>query len=286
MIKTFFDEQTATFTYIVADSQTKKAAVIDSVLNFEYESGQFSTTSADHVLTYLNKNDFELEWILETHIHADHITAAHYLKEKTNAKIGIGSKITDVIAYWAPVFDMQSDVSPHDHAFDVLFSDQDTFKIGTLLVEVLHTPGHTPACVCYKIDNAVFVGDTIFAPNIGTARTDFPGGSAYDLYESCQRILKMPDDMIMYVGHDYPTSDRPLQSAFTILEQKKENILLKEGIAIDDYVTMRHQRDHGKKVPRLLLPAIQMNIRCGALPAPHQNGKTYLNIPVTIPKNV
>lgn len=279
-IKTFFDQDTATFTHIVNDMSTKKCAIIDSVLNYDQYSGRTNTKSADQVISYITEQNLSVEWIIDTHIHADHITASHYLKEKLGGKIGIGSKIKNVLALWVPIFNTAKDTNLDASQFDQLFEDNEVFKLGTVDVKVMHTPGHTPACASYLIEDAVFVGDTIFMPDIGSARTDFPGGSAAALYDSAQRILSLPDETRIFMCHDYPPEGRDVGWISTVKDEKEKNVLLHDGITKEQYITVRNKRDEGKAVPKLLLPSIQANLRAGTFGAPENNDVMYIKIPV------
>lgn len=278
--KTFFDKETATFTHIVVDIATKKTAIIDSVMNYDQYSGRSSTSSADAVIEYVKSQNLIVEWILETHIHADHITASRYLKDKLGGKIGIGSKIKDVINLWVPIFNSFKDTKLDGSQFDCLFDDNEIFKLGEIDVKVIHTPGHTPACSSYIIDNSIFVGDTIFMPDIGTARTDFPGGSAATLYDSVRKILNLPDDTKIYLCHDYPPEGRDVEYLTNVKEQKEKNILINQNISKDEYVALRNKRDECKNVPKLLLPSIQANLRAGNFGEPEENGVCYIKIPI------
>lgn len=279
-IKTFFDEDTATFTHIVTDLTTKNTAIIDSVLDYDQYSGRTNTKSADKVISYINEQKFTVEWILDTHIHADHITASHYLKEQLGGKIGIGSRIKDVLALWVPIFNTEKDTDLYGRQFDHLFEDGEIFKLGNVDVKVMHTPGHTPACVSYLIEDSIFVGDTIFMPDIGTARTDFPGGSASAMYESTHKILSLPDKTKIFMCHDYPPEGREISFVTTVKEQKEKNILIHAGISKEEYVKTRNKRDEGKAVPKLLLPSIQANLRNGTFGAPEKNNIRYIKIPI------
>jgi len=279
-IKTFFDNDTATFTYVVSDNGTKKAAVIDTVLNYDQYSGRTHTKSADDVITYIQNNTLQLNWILETHIHADHLTAAPYIRQKLGGKIGIGAKIKDVLAFWVPLFNTHSDTPLDASQFDHLFEDNEIIQLGDVSIQILHTPGHTPACVSYWIEDALFVGDTIFMPDLGTARTDFPGGSAATLYDSIQRILALDEATQIFVGHDYPPPGRELSSNTTVKEQREKNVLVHKGISKDQYVEKRNARDKDKPVPKLLLPSIQVNLRAGCFGNPESNGTQYIKVPL------
>ncbi len=279
-IKTFFDSDTSTFTHIVSDPNTGKAAIIDSVLNYDQYSGRTSTRSADALIAYIKEHQLSVAWILDTHIHADHITASRYLKEKLGAKIGIGAKIKDVLALWIPIFNTSRDTNLDASQFDHLFEDGECFKLGDLEVKVIHTPGHTPACASYLIGDVVFVGDTLFMPDLGTARTDFPGGSAAIMYDSVKKILDLPEETKIFMCHDYPPEGRDPMWISTVKEEKEKNVLLHTGISKDEYVTVRNKRDEGKAVPKLLLPSIQANLRAGAFGLPEDNDVKYIKIPI------
>lgn len=279
-IKTFFDTDTATFTHIVSDPSTQKCAIIDSVLDYDQYSGRTKTKSADQVIAYINEQNLSVEWILDTHIHADHITASHYLKEKLGGKIGIGAKIKEVLALWVPIFNTNNDTNLDASQFDHLFEDGEIFKLGNLDVKVIHTPGHTPACSSYLIEDAIFVGDTIFMPDIGTARTDFPGGSAATLYDSAKKILSLQDSTRIFMCHDYPPEGRNLAWITTVKEQKEKNILIHDSISKEEYIALRNKRDEGKAVPKLLLPSIQANLRAGTFGLPEDNNVRYIKIPI------
>lgn len=279
-IQTFFDKDTATLTHIVSDIKTKKAAIIDPVLNYDLYSGTSHTQSADKIIAYINEHNLELHWILETHIHADHLTASHYLREKLGGKIGIGLRIQDVLKLWVPIFNTSNDTPIDGSQFDCLFEDNESISLGATSIKILYTPGHTPACASYLIDNVIFVGDTLFMPDVGTARTDFPGGSAQTLYDSIQRILSLPENTRIYFCHDYPPADREVCYFSTVKEQKEKNILIKSSISKAEYITARNQRDQGKPVPHLLLPSIQVNLRAGTFGKSESNGVQYIKIPI------
>jgi glyoxylase-like metal-dependent hydrolase (beta-lactamase superfamily II) len=279
-IKTFFDQDTATFTHIASDPSTRNCAIIDSVLNYDQYSGRTNTKSADLVIAYVEQNQLSVEWILDTHIHADHITASNYLKEKLGGKIGISAKIKAVLALWVPIFNIGKDTKLDASQFDHLFVDGEVFKLGNIDVKVIHTPGHTPACSSYLIEDAIFVGDTIFMPDIGTARTDFPGGSAATLYDSVKKILSLPEETRIFMCHDYPPEGRDVAWLTNVKEQKEKNLLLHDGISKEEYVAVRNKRDEGKAVPKLLLPSIQSNLRAGSFGAPEDNNVRYIKIPV------
>ncbi len=279
-IHNFYDKDTSTLTYVISDDKTNKCAVIDSVLNYDIFSGKTNNASADLVINYIKENNLELEWILETHIHADHLTAASYIKEKLGGKIAIGSLITKVLEFWVPFFNISHDTPIDGSQFDKLFDDGERFLIGNLEVKVIHTPGHTPACVSYLVGDSIFSGDAIFTPQIGTARTDFPGGSAKTLYESIKKILNLSENTKIFVGHDYPENNQQPTDSITVAKQRKENVLVNDSIDEIQYVEMRNKRDHGKAVPKLLLPSIQFNIRAGSFGALEANGINYIKIPV------
>lgn len=279
-IKTFYDNDTATFTHIVIDEVTKKCAVIDSVLNYDQDAARSSTKSADQVIQYIKENDLTNEWILETHIHADHISAAFYLKQHIGGKTGIGSGIKDVLALWVPKFNISEDTPITGEQFDHLFEDGDKFNIGSMEVIMWHSPGHTPVCGSYLIEDAIFVGDTIFAPHIGTARCDFPCGSAADMYKTIQRIYTLPDDTRIFLCHDYPKEKGRQLHMITVSEEKAQNIMIKPETSLEEYVEKRETRDAKLAVPKLLYPSIQTNLRLGDFGVKSSNGLQYIKIPV------
>lgn len=282
LIRTFFDEATFTASYLVIDPATRQAAIIDSVLDYDPKSGKVSTASADKLLAVVTTEGVNVRWILETHAHADHLTAAQYLKAKTGAKLGIGRHINDVQAIFDPVFDLENTIG-YDSEFDHLFEDGEAFTIGKLNVEVIATPGHTPACIAYKIDDAVFVGDTLFMPDYGTARADFPGGDANNLYRSIQRLLSLPDETRLFLCHDYKAPGREeFVWETTVGDERRENIHIHQGVTEAEFVAMRQARDATLAAPVLLLPSIQVNIHAGHLPRPSNNGRRYLKIPLTL----
>jgi glyoxylase-like metal-dependent hydrolase (beta-lactamase superfamily II) len=279
-IKAFFDPATFTASYLVADPASRKAAVIDPVLDFDPKSGRTSTKSADALLADAQQRGLEIEWILETHAHADHLSAGAYLKEKTGAKIAIGEHIKQVQAVFRGIFNA-TDINTDGTPFDRLLKDGETFRIGGLTVEVLHTPGHTPACISYKIGNNVFVGDTLFMPDYGTARADFPGGDARNLYRSIKRILSLPDDTVLWMCHDYKAPNREnFVWKTTVGEERAENIHVHEGVSEDEFAAMRTARDKTLGMPVLILPSVQVNVRAGHMPPPEDDGNIYLKVPV------
>jgi glyoxylase-like metal-dependent hydrolase (beta-lactamase superfamily II) len=280
-IQHFYDSITATFTYIVSDEKTNKCAIIDSVMDFDFSAGKISYESCQKIIDFVKENDLEVEWILETHAHADHLTGSSYLQEKLGGKIAIGEKITEVLKYWVPVFNTANDTALDGSQFDHLFKDGEKFKIGELEVKVIHTPGHTPACVTYLIEDCAFVGDTIFTPKMGTARTDFPGGSAATLFDSIKKLYALGDDIRIFFGHDYPENGAEPRFVCSVGEQKRDNILVNEKITKEQYVETRTKRDVGKAVPKLLLPSIQVNLRTGKLGEIESNSKQYIKIPLS-----
>jgi glyoxylase-like metal-dependent hydrolase (beta-lactamase superfamily II) len=281
-IRAFFDEPTNTVSYLVWDPDTKIAAVIDPVLDYDHRSGKASVKSADAILEAARIADLRIEWVLETHAHADHLSGAPYIKNKTGAKVGIGEHIRDVQRIFRPVFNA-SDVSGDGREFDHLFKDGERFRIGGLEGEVLYTPGHTPACVSYKIGDAVFVGDTMFMPDYGTARADFPGGDARKLYRSIRRILDLPSETQLFMCHDYkaPGRDRYAWET-TVADERAKNVHVRNGVTEDEFVKMRESRDATLAAPNLLLPSIQVNIRAGHFPPAEDNGVHYLKVPIKL----
>jgi len=281
IIKAFFDEPTNTVSYLIADPATKMAAVIDPVLDYDHKSGEVDTTSVAGILSYAADKNYKIIWALETHAHADHLSGAPYIKAHTGAKIGIGEHIREVQKIFRPVFnatDLKIDGSDFDH----LFVDGETFNIGDLEVEVMHTPGHTPADISYKIADAVFVGDTMFMPDYGTARADFPGGDAHGLYQSIHKLLELPDETRLFMCHDYKAPGRDAYAWETSVAEQRNNVHLKDGVTEEEFVAMREKRDATLSAPKLLLPSIQVNIRAGRFPKAEQNGVHYLVVPVKV----
>lgn len=279
-VTAFFDEATYTVSYVVADPDRGKAAIIDSVLGYDSKSGWTNTEKADEIIAFVRDRGFVVDWILETHVHADHLTAAPYLKDTLGGQTGIGNQIGTVQATFKTVFNAGDELPSDGSQFDHLFSDAEIFTIGGIRARVIHTPGHTPACVTYVIGNAAFVGDTMFMPDYGTARADFPGGDARTLFRSIQRTLALPDDTRLFMCHDYAPNGRDYLWETTVAQQKANNIHLKDGVGEDDYVAMRKARDEKLAVPALLLPAVQINMRGGYLPPPEDNGVSYIKIPL------
>jgi glyoxylase-like metal-dependent hydrolase (beta-lactamase superfamily II) len=282
-IKGFFDEPTNTVSYLVADRATKQAAVIDPVLDYDHKSGKGTVESADRMLEDAKAQGFEIVWVLETHVHADHLSGAPYIKLKTGARVAIGERIREVQKIFRPIFNAM-DVSGDGAEFDRLFKDGDTFELGSLKGEVIATPGHTPACVSYKFGDAIFVGDTLFMPDYGTARADFPGGDARTLYRSIKRLLSYPAETRLYLCHDYLPKDGRTHYAWetTVGEQAARNIHIGGGIGEDQFVAARTARDKTLSAPVLLIPSIQVNMRAGKLPPPDSNGVRYLKVPVEL----
>lgn len=281
-VQTFFDKTTSTATYLVIDSATKTAAIIDPVLDYEPKAARLSTTSADTVLEAVHAQGLTLAYVLETHAHADHLSAAGYIRRQTGAPIVIGAEITRVQKVFIPLFEAD-DISPDGSVFDRLLGEEDTLPLGELTIHNMHTPGHTPACVTYLIEDAAFVGDTLFMPDYGTARADFPGGDAATLYRSLQKILALPPATRVFVGHDYlPAGRTEFQWETTVGEQRARNVQVHEGITENDFVVMRQARDATLAPPTLILPALQVNIRAGDLPPPTKAGRVFLKMPVTM----
>ncbi|NNF70581.1 MAG: MBL fold metallo-hydrolase [Rhodobacteraceae bacterium] len=281
VITAFFDSATNTISYVVREPQGRAAAIVDSVLDFDYASGRTDTASADEIVAFVQKEDLRIEWILETHVHADHLSAAPYLQEKLGGKIGIGRNITIVQDTFGKVFNEGTEFQRDGSQFDALLEEGDSFHIGQMRADVLHTPGHTPACMTYVIGDAAFVGDTLFMPDFGTARCDFPGGSAADLYASIQKILSLPDETRIFVGHDYKAPGREEYAwETTVGEQKAKNVHVGEGRDADAFVAMREARDATLGMPKLIVPSLQVNMRAGNMPEPEEDGSVFLKVPV------
>lgn len=277
----FFDEKTNAASYIVKDPSSSKCAIIDSVLDFDVTSGTIKTDFADQLVQKIHDLDLEVDWVIETHVHADHLSAAPYLAKKFSAKIAIGSNIDVVQKLFGKIFNAGTEFQMDGSQFDVLFEEGDTFEIGNMVAEVLHTPGHTPACVTYVIGNAAFIGDTLFMPDFGTARADFPGGSAADLYNSIQKILSLPSKTRLFLCHDYKAPGREeFCWETTVSEQKLENVHVGGGKSESEFVKFRTERDKKLGMPKLILPSIQVNMRAGHLPPKEDDGEHYLKIPI------
>lgn len=285
-VEGFFDPETHTVSYLVLDEATRHCALVDSVLDYDPKSGHTTTTSADKLMARVAELDAKVEWILETHVHADHLTAAPYLKEKLGGKIGIGSQIATVQKVFGTLFNTGLDMAQDGSQFDHLFVNDESFTIGTLQCRALHTPGHTPACMTYVVSNgrdtAAFVGDTLFMPDYGTARCDFPGGDAHALFQSINKVLSLPADTVLYTCHDYQPGGREVQFASTVAEQRVDNVHVRNGISEEEFVAMRTKRDASMDMPTLILPSVQVNMRAGHFPEPESNGTRYLKIPLNV----
>ena len=281
-VQAFFDPHTWTVTYVLADPATGRCAIIDPVLDYDFKSGRTRTHSADRVRDYVLQHGLVVDWILETHAHADHLSAAVYLKQHLGGRIAIGERIRTVQATFQKIFNLEPGFVPDGSQFDHLFQDGETFHIGSLQATALLVPGHTPADMAYLVGNTVFVGDTLFMPDVGTARADFPGGNAHTLYQSVQRLLALPPDTQMYVCHDYPPNNRAPAWLTTVAAQKAHNIHVKDGTTEEAFVAMRTARDATLEMPTLIIPSIQINVRAGQLPPPEDNGQTYLKIPLNV----
>ena len=280
-ITSFFDEATNTISYIVRDPNGSACAVIDSVLDFDFASGRTDTRSADKLINFVKENKLDVRWLLESHVHADHLSAAPYIQMEVGGKIGIGSHITDVQETFGKIFNEGTEFQRDGSQFDKLFVEGDTFHIGQLRGDVLHTPGHTPACMTYVIGDAAFVGDTLFMPDFGTARCDFPGGSSENLFASIQKILTLPDATRIFVGHDYKAPGREHYAwETTVGEQKKKNIHIKSGKSKEDFVKLRDERDAKLAMPKLIVPSLQINMRAGNMPEPDEQGDVFLKVPI------
>ena len=281
VVTAFFDEPTYTVSYVVADPETKACAVVDSVLDFDPASGRTNTESADEIIDFIRKNDLKVEWILETHVHADHLSAAPYLQEKLGGKIAIGAEIRTVQDTFGKIFNEGTRFQRDGSQFDKLMLDGDTFRIGNIEAHALHTPGHTPACMTYVVADAAFVGDTMFMPDYGTARADFPGGDARTLYRSIKKVLSLPPETRLFMCHDYKAPGRDeYKWETTVAEERANNVHVHDGITEDEFVAMREARDATLDMPRLILPSIQINMRAGQMPEPDDNGTSYLKIPL------
>ena len=277
----FFDKNTNTVSYVVKDPHGRSCAIIDSVLDFDYASGHTSTASADRIIEFVRQNDLKVQWLIETHVHADHLSAAPYLQQAVGGQMGIGDNIRTVQETFGKIFNEGTEFQRDGSQFDQLFVEGDSFQIGQLRADVLHTPGHTPACMTYVIGDAAFVGDTLFMPDFGTARCDFPGGSSETLYSSIQKILSLPDETRIFVGHDYKAPGRDEYAwETTVKEQKSDNVHVRTGQAAQDFVEMRDSRDATLPMPKLIIPSLQVNMRAGSMPPADEDGNVYLKVPL------
>jgi glyoxylase-like metal-dependent hydrolase (beta-lactamase superfamily II) len=280
-VAAFYDPETATVSYVVKDPASSACAIIDSVMDIDYAAGRISFASADQLIDYVRANDLTLEWLIETHAHADHLSAAPYIQGKLGGRIGIGSQITVVQEVFGKVFNEGTEFRRDGSQFDRLFEDGDTYAIGTMQAFVIATPGHTPACMTHVVGDAAFVGDTLFMPDGGTARADFPGGDARVLYRSIRKILDtLPGEMRLFMCHDYGPGGREVRWETTVAEERAHNIHVRDGVSEDEFVAMREARDKTLGMPRLIVPSLQVNIRAGHLPEPEGNGRRYLKVPV------
>lgn len=279
-VQAFFDPATWTVSYVVYEQPGSAAAIVDSVLDYDPKSGRTRTTSADRLIAFVREQNLTVEWILETHAHADHLSAAPYLKKQLGGKIAIGGDIKTVQDVFKRVFHLEPGFRTDGSQFDHLFADGETFAIGNLQAQAIATPGHTPACMAYQIGDSVFVGDTLFMPDVGTARCDFPGGSAPTLYRSIRKLLALPPETRLFMCHDYPPAGREPTWETTVAAQRASNIHVRDDIAEQDFVAMRTKRDATLEMPVLILPSVQVNIRAGKMPPPEANGVSYLKIPV------
>ena len=281
-IEAFFDPATWTVTYIVFDQPDGTCAIIDPVLDYDPKSGRTNTSSADKLIAFVKNQRLTVEWILETHVHADHLTSAHYLKSKLGGKTVVGCEVPKVQQIFKEIFNLGSEFTPDGGHFDYLLANAETFKVGELTAKAISTPGHTPADMSYQFDDVIFVGDTLFMPDLGTARADFPGGDARRLFRSIQKLLAYPPETRVFMCHDYPPPSRQARWETTVAEQRAHNIHARDGISEDEFVAMREARDATLDMPTLLLPSVQVNVRAGELPPPEENGLSYLKIPLNV----
>lgn len=279
-VKAFLDDDSETFSYVVYDRDGGHAAVVDPVLDYDHKSGRTATRTAQQLVDFIREHDLTVDWVLETHAHADHLSAAPFIKSEVGGKVAIGEHIKDVQKIFREVFNLEKEFLPDGSQFDHLFADGDTFTFGELSGKAIHTPGHTPADMAYLIGDALFVGDTLFMPDVGTARCDFPGGNATTLYRSIQRLMALPDETRLFVCHDYPGDRREHVAETTVKKQREENIHVHEGVTEEQFVKMREERDATLEMPRLILPSIQVNVRAGHMPPAESNGTVYLKVPI------
>ena len=281
-VTAFFDEPTNTVSYVVKDPNSKSCAIVDSVMDIDYAAGRITYESADKIIAFVLEHRLNVEWLIETHVHADHLSAAPYLQQKLGGKIGIGDNITVVQETFGKVFNEGTAFQRDGSQFDRLFKDGDEYNIGALTAFAMHTPGHTPACMTHVIGNAAFVGDTLFMPDGGSARADFPGGNARTLYRSIQRVLALPNEMRLFMCHDYGPNGREIRWETTVGEQRAHNIHVRDGITEDQFVATREARDKTLDMPKLIIPSLQVNMRAGALPPPDESGKRFLKVPINV----
>jgi glyoxylase-like metal-dependent hydrolase (beta-lactamase superfamily II) len=279
-VTAFFDEATNTISYVVVDPGSKACAVIDSVMDIDYAAGRIAYAHADAIIAFVREYGLDCQWLIETHVHADHLSAAPYIQGKIGGKLGIGEQITVVQETFGKVFNEGTEFQRDGSQFDRLFKDGDSYVVGTLRARVVHTPGHTPACMTHIIGDAAFVGDTLFMPDGGTARADFPGGDARALYRSIRRILELPGELRLFMCHDYAPNGREIRWETTVAEERLHNIHVKDGTTEDDFVEMREARDKTLDMPRLIIPSLQVNMKAGRLPAPDVSGKRFLKVPL------
>ncbi|MFH0300360.1 MBL fold metallo-hydrolase [Bradyrhizobium sp. 31Argb] len=281
-VTAFFDPATNTVSYVVKDPGSKACAVIDSVMDIDYAAGRIAYQSADKIIDFITQNGLKLEWLIETHVHADHLSGAPYIQGRLGGKIGIGEKITVVQETFGKIFNEGTEFQRDGSQFDRLFKDGDTYQVGAMKAFALYTPGHTPACMTHVIGDAAFVGDTLFMPDGGSARADFPGGNARDLYRSIQRILSLPSETRLFMCHDYGPNGREIRWETTVAEQHAHNIHVHDGITEDEFVATREARDRTLQMPKLIIPSLQINMKAGKLPAPEADGKRYLKVPLNL----
>ncbi len=276
----FFDEATNTISYIVRDPATNACAVVDSVMDIDYAAGRITHDGADRIVAHIREQGWTLEWLIETHVHADHLSAAPYIQQQLGGKLGIGENITIVQDTFGKIFNEGTEFQRDGSQFDRLFVDGDTYQIGTMTGHVMHTPGHTPACMTHVIGDAAFVGDTLFMPDGGSARADFPGGDARTLYRSIQRVLSLPGDMRLFMCHDYGPNGRDILWETSVADEKQHNIHVGHGTSEDEFVAMREARDATLSMPKLIIPSLQVNMRAGRMPPKDKDGKTFLKVPI------
>lgn len=279
-VRAFFDADTSTFSYVVNDPASEACAIIDSVMDIDYAAGRLCAHGADEIIAHVRERSLKLAWLIETHVHADHLSAAPYIQERLGGKLGIGSKITVVQETFGKIFNEGTEFQRDGSQFDHLFEDGDTYRVGEMLCFAMHTPGHTPACMTHVMGDAAFVGDTLFMPDSGTARADFPGGDARELYRSIRKALSLPDEMRLFMCHDYATGGREVKYVTTVAEERARNIHVRDGTSEEEFVAMRTARDKTLGMPRLIIPSIQVNMRAGHLPPPDKSGKRFLKVPV------